>query len=155
MRPSPRLDLMTPPLLGSTILGDLSGEAQALDAGFFPCAAGLADPAGLSALQWPPAGPGQAEELVWKRCNKSGLGLVINRVNPLDLGLAQLARAIARVHLVEYPPLAQAAVLDVGVGGERSHRDARAMRRIDRHLAGDERDRQVVDRNRLQRAEIE
>src|SRR3954469_22431487 len=113
MRPSPRLDLMTPPLLGSTILGDLGGAAPALHAGFFARAAGFAHPAGLSALQRSPAGPGQAQELVWKRCNKSGLGLVINRVNPLDLGLAEPARAIARVHLVESPPLAQAAVLDV------------------------------------------
>src|SRR5687768_247266 len=154
MRPSPRLVLMTPPPpLGDLILGRLGGGTQALCE--LPCFACFADKAGARAAHGTPAGPRQVEELSWERRSNLGLRQVIDGVNPLDARLAQLARAVALVHRVEYPALARAAVLDVGVRGEGADRDACAARRVDRHLAGDEGDRQIIDRDRFQSAEIE
>src|SRR5688500_13588665 len=154
MRPSPRLVLMTPPPpLGDLILGRLGGGTQALCE--LPCFACFADKAGARAAHGTPAGPRQVEELSWERRSNLGLRQVIDGVNPLDARLAQLARAVALVHRVEYPALARTAVLDVSIRGEGADRDACAARRVDRHLAGDEGDRQIVDRDRLQRAEVE
>jgi hypothetical protein len=137
------------------LLGDLGGPAQALGIGFFPGTAGLAGAAREAAGSGTATGPCQVQQLDGKRGDQGRFRLLENRINPFDARLAELARPVAGVHFVEHPALAGAAVLDVGVGGERADRDARAARRIDRHLAGHERDRQVVDRDRLQRAEIE
>src|SRR5687767_11274765 len=137
MRPSPRLVLMTPPPpLGALILGRLGGGAQALAQ-----LAGFTVKTRPKAIQRPATGPGQVEQPGWERCSNFGFRQVVDGVNPLDARLAQLARAVALVHRVEYPPLPRAAVLDVGVRRERANRDAGAAGRIDRHLAGDERDR--------------
>src|SRR5688572_18155267 len=154
MRPSPRLVLMTPPPpLGDLILGRLGGGAQAPCE--LPCFACFADEAGAPTIHRSTTGPCQVEQFGWKRCNNLGLGQAIDRINPLDPRLAELARAVAGVHLVENAALARAAVLDVGIRSERADRDARAVRCIDRHLAGDERNGEIVDRNRLQSAEVE
>ena len=112
---APASTLMTPPPSRSTILGDLSGRGK-------PCRprTAAAEPAGLSALGRPPAGPGQrrgaraaarSQTPTWSRSYTG--------IDPLHLGLAELARAIARVHRIEHPPLARRAVLDVGVARER------------------------------------
>src|SRR5262245_2031217 len=138
-----------PPLLLNPIFGCPCGDTQVLT---YP--AGLAVPAGQHALEGPPTGPCQVEQLPRQTGRQLGLGSVEHWIGPLHVGLAQLAGAVAGVHLVEHSLLARAAVRDIGVGRERAERDAVAARRVDRHLARDESDRQVVDRDRLEAAEI-
>src|SRR3990170_7273561 len=114
MRPSPRVVLMTPPPpLGDLILGRLGGTAQALTR-----LAGFTVKTGPRAIHRPATGPGQFDQPGWERCSNFNLRQAVDGINPLDARLAQLARAIALVHRVERPPLARAAVLDVGVRGE-------------------------------------
>src|SRR5688572_13795706 len=100
MRPSPRLVLMTPPgPLGERILGRLGGGAQALCE--LPCFAGLADQAGAPTVHGPATGPCQVEQLGWERCSNFLLRRAIDGVDPFHMRLAELARAVAGVHLVE------------------------------------------------------
>src|SRR5436305_5699460 len=150
MRPSFRCARIRPsPPLGANIV-----RSNAL-----PGKAGLAGAAGPQAAvafaHRPTARPGELDQLARQARREVGLARRVHRIDPLHLGFAELARAIALVQRVEYAALARRAVLDVGVACERRDRDAIATRRIDRHLAGDEGDAEIVDRNRLQLDEIE
>src|SRR5688572_27456049 len=144
MRPSLRLYLMAPP--------------SGYEARFWAGVAGLASPAGdppVPGADRPATGPCQVQELRREPAGELGLGGVIDRKDPADLGLTQLARPVAGVHLLENVLLARRAVDDVGIGRERADGDARAARRVDRDLAGDERDREVIDRNRREPGKVE
>src|SRR5687768_497980 len=114
MRPSFRLDLMAPLPLGSPILGCPRGGAQALS-----CPACLADHAGTQAIYGPATGPSQVYELLRQRRSQVRLGGIKDGVYPLHLGLAELARAVAGIHLVEDALLPGTAVCDIRIARER------------------------------------
>src|SRR5574338_715860 len=107
MRPSLRCARMRPPPLRAR--NCLPGEA------------GLASPAGPVAFAHrnrAPARPGEPDELPRQARGQLGLAAAVDRVHPFDERLAELARPVARIHLVEDAALARRAVLDVGVARE-------------------------------------
>src|SRR5690349_769134 len=118
MRPSLRLvRIPGSPPLGTIILRSNARSGKA----------GLAGPAG------PPTGagphrpatrPAHLDQLARQRRRELALGRVIHRVDPLDLGLAELARAVTLVERIEHAALAHRAILDVGIARERSDRNA-------------------------------
>src|SRR5919106_1310970 len=144
MRPSLRLYLMAPP--------------SGYEARFWAGVAGLASPAGhppVSRAHWTTTGPCQVQQLRGQLARQVGLGDVIDRKYPPHLRLAQLARTVAGVHLLEHALLARRAIDDVGVARQRAYGDARAARGVDRHLAGNECNGEVIDGDRRQLGEVQ
>src|SRR5436190_6082795 len=108
MKPSPECDfiLASNPGPGKTRLADTAG------------------PPAVRLAHRPAARPGHFQELARQRCGELGLGRAIDRIDPFDPRLAELARAVALVERLEYAPLARRAILDVGVPRKRRHGDA-------------------------------
>src|SRR5258706_6164120 len=83
--------------------------------------AGKAGLAGAARLPAPRPGdgtaarPGQGRELRRQHCRNLLFGAVVQGVEPLELRLAELARAVAGVHRVEHLPLSRRAGDDIRV----------------------------------------
>src|SRR2546422_10480789 len=113
MRPSFRCARIRAPLpscdfiLGSNSLASKTGLA------------GAAGPPAFRFADRPAARPGKFHEWWRQRRRQLGFRRVVDRINPLHLGLAELARAVALVQRIEHAALARRAVLDVGVARER------------------------------------
>src|SRR5256885_5455770 len=148
MRPSLRCARMNPPPESELILGSNSGPGKAR----------LADAASARLARLAhrtPARPGQCHEVRRQRLGELALARVVDRIKPLDARLAQLARPVTLVERVEHAALTRRAVLDIGVARERRDGNAVAARRVDRHLARDERNADIVDRYRFELAKIQ
>src|SRR3954466_2893457 len=148
MRPSLRCARMKPSPQCDFILASNPGPGKTR-------LAGTAGPPAVRLAHWPAARPGHVQQLARQRFGELGLGRAIDRVDPFDARLAELARAVALVERLENAPLARRGILDGGAARKRRHGDAVAAGGVDRHLARDESDAQVVDRDRLEVAEIE
>src|SRR5215472_4376736 len=70
------------------------------------------------------ARPGELHQLARQTRGELRLSGVVHGVDPLYLGLTELARAVALVKRVEHAALARRAILDVGVARKRRDRDA-------------------------------
>src|ERR671930_1614747 len=124
MRPSLRcVARMNSPPRCDLILGSNSGPGKA----------GLARAARAPAVAVAPrpaARPRHIQQLARQRVGELALRRVVNGINPFDLRLAELARAIALIKGVEHAALARRSILDIRIARERRDSDAVAARRV-------------------------
>src|SRR3954471_12293921 len=104
MRPSLRCARMKPSPQCDFILASNPGPGKTR-------LAGTAGPPAVRLAHRPAARPRHFHQLPWQRFGELALGRAIDRIDPFDARLAELARAIALVERLEHAPLARRAIL--------------------------------------------